>query len=263
VTFDAAVAFLRSATGARALRGVPIPAKLEIYALYKVGTAGACATPAPSMLDMEARAKWEAWVALGGLEPALARTRYVGKVNTLQPDWRNSAAAAALLNPPAAGSNPLTAYSSADAARAAGEEEGEEEEEEDAPRAGGGGGGGGGGPGAVITSRPMGTMLGDAGAPPASDLAASLEAACAAGDEDALAAALAAPGGVAAAIATVNDAGETLLHIAADGGHAGVIRALLAAGVPRDATVPDSGDTALDYATALGHSDAIAALTAS
>ena len=58
-----------------------------------------------------------------------------------------------------------------------------------------------------------------------------------------------------------NEARETPLHAAADGGHADVVRLLLARGADAHA-VEESGQTPLDYAVALGNGDAVAALRA-
>ncbi|EDW08005.1 acyl-CoA-binding domain-containing protein 6 [Drosophila mojavensis] len=60
---------------------------LEFYALYKQATSGACHGPRPSMLQMKARSKWQAWHELGDMSSADAQRAYVDKVHKLDPSW--------------------------------------------------------------------------------------------------------------------------------------------------------------------------------
>ncbi|XP_023169352.1 acyl-CoA-binding domain-containing protein 6 [Drosophila hydei] len=60
---------------------------LELYALYKQATSGACHVPRPSMLQMKARSKWQAWHELGDMSSEDAQRAYVDKVKKLEPNW--------------------------------------------------------------------------------------------------------------------------------------------------------------------------------
>lgn len=59
--------------------------RLELYGLYKFGTAGACTTARPGFLDLAGRAKWDAWseVSARGLDRASAQAAYVALVHRL------------------------------------------------------------------------------------------------------------------------------------------------------------------------------------
>jgi acyl-CoA-binding protein len=57
--------------------------QLTLYAFYKQSLEGPCMIEAPSAINMVQRAKWDAWRALGKLEPSAARAKYVETVNAL------------------------------------------------------------------------------------------------------------------------------------------------------------------------------------
>ncbi|MEW6694965.1 Acyl CoA binding protein [Tepidimonas thermarum] len=56
---------------------------LKLYALYKQATEGDNTTPKPSLTDLVARAKWDAWSALKGTPAEVAMQRYIELVDTL------------------------------------------------------------------------------------------------------------------------------------------------------------------------------------
>jgi diazepam-binding inhibitor (GABA receptor modulator, acyl-CoA-binding protein) len=56
---------------------------LELYALYKQGTAGEVSGERPPMLDFKGRAKFDAWMARKGLSQEAAMTAYVALVSKL------------------------------------------------------------------------------------------------------------------------------------------------------------------------------------
>jgi diazepam-binding inhibitor (GABA receptor modulator, acyl-CoA-binding protein) len=56
---------------------------LRLYGLFKQATLGDATGGRPGMLDFTGRAKYDAWKALAGTEPADARQRYVALVNEL------------------------------------------------------------------------------------------------------------------------------------------------------------------------------------
>ena len=53
--------------------------KLEMYALYKQATIGDCNIPQPWMVNVEARAKWDAWNSKKGMSTSDAMTGYCNK----------------------------------------------------------------------------------------------------------------------------------------------------------------------------------------
>jgi peroxisomal 3,2-trans-enoyl-CoA isomerase len=57
--------------------------KLKLYALYKQATVGTCTVPKPGILDFVAKAKWEAWSQLTGMEKSEAEVQYVQLVDEL------------------------------------------------------------------------------------------------------------------------------------------------------------------------------------
>jgi len=56
---------------------------LEIYALFKQGTVGDNATPAPGMLDFKGKAKHGAWMKKKGTSKEAAQEAYIAKAKLL------------------------------------------------------------------------------------------------------------------------------------------------------------------------------------
>lgn len=56
---------------------------LELYALYKQGTAGDVSGARPGMMDFKGRAKFDAWASKKGLSKDKAQEQYVALVNKL------------------------------------------------------------------------------------------------------------------------------------------------------------------------------------
>lgn len=56
---------------------------LQLYALYKQATEGDNTSPKPSLTDLVARAKWDAWSKLKGVSREEAMQRYADLVATL------------------------------------------------------------------------------------------------------------------------------------------------------------------------------------
>ncbi|KFM23359.1 Acyl-CoA-binding domain-containing protein 6 [Auxenochlorella protothecoides] len=79
--FEAAAEQLTLAIAAG--NSVPDDELLALYGLYKQGSVGPCTTCKPGFLDIKGRKKWGAWHALGELDTATARDRYVIKVREL------------------------------------------------------------------------------------------------------------------------------------------------------------------------------------
>ncbi|WP_334154709.1 acyl-CoA-binding protein [Tepidimonas sp.] len=57
---------------------------LQLYALYKQATEGDNTTAKPSLTDLVARAKWDAWNKVQGLSRDEAMQRYADLVNSLE-----------------------------------------------------------------------------------------------------------------------------------------------------------------------------------
>ena len=58
--------------------------KLKLYGLYKQATAGDVAGRRPGFTNPVGRAKYDAWAAVTGTDPAEARAAYVALVDSLR-----------------------------------------------------------------------------------------------------------------------------------------------------------------------------------
>ena len=228
-SFDPAdAAFERAAVRVETIvRRLSATDKLRVYALYKQATEGPCSAPKPCPWTDSRSREWSAWKDLGDLTPEDAKAAYVRLVDHLDGGAEDAAEGAA---------------------------EGADEGADD---------GGFGGP---VFSRPempvaerteasAARAAARAAAASASDQFIDPDAvdphgflnplcdACRRGDVSAVRRAGAAGSNPIAR----DDEGRSPLHWAADGGHAGVIAALLAMGAEVDA-VDDEGQTALHYA---------------
>merc|ERR1712137_1168187 len=70
--------------------GVSNEEKLATYALYKQATAGDVQGSQPWAVQLEARAKWDAWNANKGMSQEDARKAYIERVAGGDPDWEKS-----------------------------------------------------------------------------------------------------------------------------------------------------------------------------
>lgn len=61
---------------------------LDLYALFKQATEGDNTTPKPSMFNLKAKYKWEAWTKLKGQTSDLAKENYIKKVAELLEKYR-------------------------------------------------------------------------------------------------------------------------------------------------------------------------------
>ena len=86
--FDAKVAFVKSWTygGSK----VTNAEKLACYGLFKQVTVGDNTTPQPWAVQLEARAKWDAWNANKGMSKEDAMKAYIANVTKGDPDWEKS-----------------------------------------------------------------------------------------------------------------------------------------------------------------------------
>eukprot|EP00755_Sulcionema_specki_P011664 Sspe_Gene.49558::Locus_26846_Transcript_2_4_Confidence_0.500_Length_524::g.49558::m.49558/K08762/DBI, ACBP; diazepam-binding inhibitor (GABA receptor modulator, acyl-CoA-binding protein) len=64
--------------------------KLKVYALYKQATLGDVQGSQPWAVQVEARAKWDAWAAQKGKSKEQAMKEYIDLVAAGDPDWENS-----------------------------------------------------------------------------------------------------------------------------------------------------------------------------
>ena len=74
-------AFQDAARRATALPPQPDAVKLSLYAFYKQATVGNAPSQSPSAWDVVARAKWEAWGGVQGMDAERAQAEYVSLVN--------------------------------------------------------------------------------------------------------------------------------------------------------------------------------------
>jgi diazepam-binding inhibitor (GABA receptor modulating acyl-CoA-binding protein) len=63
--------------------------KLKFYSLYKQATEGDCSIPQPWAVQMEARAKWDAWNELKGMSKEEAMAKYIELVAAGDPSWES------------------------------------------------------------------------------------------------------------------------------------------------------------------------------
>lgn len=82
--FRRAVAYVRAAPVARQSND----RKLQYYANYKQATLGDVRGERPGMLNVEARAKFDAWATLKGSSPTVAMVTYVRLLSTDAPGWQ-------------------------------------------------------------------------------------------------------------------------------------------------------------------------------
>uniref|UniRef100_A0A6J0SBI9 Acyl-CoA-binding domain-containing protein 7 n=1 Tax=Pogona vitticeps TaxID=103695 RepID=A0A6J0SBI9_9SAUR len=74
--------FDNAAENVRKLKTRPTDDELrELYGLYKQATVGDINIDCPGMLDMKAKAKWEAWNLKKGLSKEDAMKAYISKAN--------------------------------------------------------------------------------------------------------------------------------------------------------------------------------------
>ena len=76
--FDAAVAHSKTLTTRPDNQTL-----LQLYGLYKQGSAGDVSGGRPGLTDFVARAKWDAWAARKGMPRAEAMQAYIDQINAL------------------------------------------------------------------------------------------------------------------------------------------------------------------------------------
>lgn len=80
--------FLAAAHAVKQLKERPPNSDLlDLYSLYKQATVGDVNVPQPWAVQVEARAKWDAWNALKGVSREKAMKDYVVKARALGATW--------------------------------------------------------------------------------------------------------------------------------------------------------------------------------
>lgn len=88
--FDKAVAYVRSLPKGQST--LTQAQQLSFYANFKQATVGTCKQHGgsqPWAVQLEARAKYDAWNALGDKTAEVAKTDYVKMLDECVPTWRN------------------------------------------------------------------------------------------------------------------------------------------------------------------------------
>nr|ACD11893.1 hypothetical protein [Isometrus maculatus] len=76
--------FNKAASDAKNLKSRPTDNELlELYAFYKQATIGDCNISRPGVMDLKAKAKWEAWNGKKGMSQDDAKEAYIKFANEL------------------------------------------------------------------------------------------------------------------------------------------------------------------------------------
>jgi len=68
------------------------PDLLYFYSRYKQATEGPCNVPKPSFYQLTEKSKWQAWTDLGELDKETAKSDYIERLDSLEPEWRGKEA---------------------------------------------------------------------------------------------------------------------------------------------------------------------------
>jgi len=63
--------------------------KLQFYGLFKQAQVGDNSESQPWAVQIEARAKWQAWKAVAGKSKEDAQSAYIALLDQIEPNWRN------------------------------------------------------------------------------------------------------------------------------------------------------------------------------
>eukprot|EP01080_Neovahlkampfia_damariscottae_P004371 gene4371-7727_t len=91
--FEKATAYVKNGSAKTQYPGKEMTQEegLRMYALFKQATVGTCADKGgdrPGFLSFEAKAKWDAWNALGDMSADEAKAAYVKALTDYCPDWQ-------------------------------------------------------------------------------------------------------------------------------------------------------------------------------
>eukprot|EP00246_Nothoceros_aenigmaticus_P004237 TRINITY_DN1568_c0_g1_i2.p1 TRINITY_DN1568_c0_g1~~TRINITY_DN1568_c0_g1_i2.p1 ORF type:complete len:354 (-),score=51.91 TRINITY_DN1568_c0_g1_i2:844-1815(-) len=84
--FGAASIFVATMAASSSLK-MSQDVQLQLYGLYKLATEGPCRAPQPSLINVTARAKWNAWQKLGNTSQEEAMVRYIYLLSNISPSW--------------------------------------------------------------------------------------------------------------------------------------------------------------------------------
>eukprot|EP00389_Voromonas_pontica_P000390 GDKH01000560.1.p1 GENE.GDKH01000560.1~~GDKH01000560.1.p1 ORF type:complete len:97 (-),score=26.17 GDKH01000560.1:164-454(-) len=70
--------------------------KLNFYKYFKQATQGDVTGDQPWAVQMEARAKWDAWNSVKGMSSDDAKAKYIEALASARPTWKDEAKAAGL-----------------------------------------------------------------------------------------------------------------------------------------------------------------------
>jgi acyl-CoA-binding protein len=92
MSFDQASTYVKNGSAKTQYPGKEMSQEegLRMYALFKCATVGTCADKGgdrPGMFSFEAKAKWDAWNALGNMSVEEAKAAYVQALTDYCPDW--------------------------------------------------------------------------------------------------------------------------------------------------------------------------------
>ena len=63
--------------------------KLKFYSFYKQATEGDVKGDRPGMFSFEAKAKWDAWNSVKGMDSEEAMANYIDALTSIAPNWKN------------------------------------------------------------------------------------------------------------------------------------------------------------------------------
>ncbi|MES1913934.1 MAG: hypothetical protein MHM6MM_006077 [Cercozoa sp. M6MM] len=86
MSFEQAVTYVRSLPKEGPVQ-LSTDQKLKFYAFFKQATVGDVQGSQPWAVQVEARAKWDAWNAVKGLEAEEAQGKYVEALTAVDPEW--------------------------------------------------------------------------------------------------------------------------------------------------------------------------------
>lgn len=89
--FDLAVKYIRALPKEGEIK-ITQEQQLLAYKLFKQATEGDVKGSQPWAIQVEARAKWDAWNSVKGMSADEAKTKYVQFIEGVNPNWKSHAA---------------------------------------------------------------------------------------------------------------------------------------------------------------------------
>jgi diazepam-binding inhibitor (GABA receptor modulating acyl-CoA-binding protein) len=85
--FDSAVSYINDPAN-KFSKEIPMARKLMLYSLYKQATLGDVQGTQPWAVQIEARAKWDAWNSVKGTSKENAQMEYAGEVEAQKTEFQ-------------------------------------------------------------------------------------------------------------------------------------------------------------------------------